>query len=85
MTPSGIMNWLTMRSSASWARVISSRLSTGSFGRIEIRSSSDDSQFTMFIARSRLSKLRDVSTPLSAHAEPPTTTNRPLPPPFPPS
>ena len=47
----------------------------GAFGRIEIRSSSDDSQFTAFTARSRLAW--NPSIALSTKPEEPITTKRP--------
>ena len=54
ITISGRRNWLTLRTIRNCARVKLMRRSSGSLGRIEIRSSSDDSQFIMFSTRSRL-------------------------------
>src|SRR5437879_7273228 len=51
------------------------RRSSCSFGRMEIRSSSDESQFMAFKARSRLPLKR--RNELAAHPELPMTTKRP--------
>ena len=51
------------------------RRSSGSFGRIEIRSSSEESQFNIFSAKSRLPLNRSIL--LATQPELPTTTNRP--------
>src|SRR5215469_3497746 len=51
------------------------RRSSGAFGRMEIRSSSDESQFTALEARSSL-PLNPIKR-FAAHEELPTTTNRP--------
>src|SRR5580704_4075635 len=49
--------------------------SSGSLGRMEMRSSSDESQLRAFKARSRFPL--KPRKPLAAHCELPTTTNRP--------
>ena len=64
-----------MRTTFIWARVIVTRRSSGAFGRIEIKSSSEESQFTVFNARSRLPL--KFKNEFAAHAELPMTTNRP--------
>ena len=68
-------NWLVMRTTFICARVIVMRRSSGAFGRIEIRSSSEESQFIVFNAKSRLPlKFRNE---FAAHAALPITTKRP--------
>jgi hypothetical protein len=63
------------RTQLNWARVIVMRRSSRSLGRIEIKSSSDESQLIVFSARSLLpSKLMN---PLSTQEALPTTTKRP--------
>src|ERR1700720_2715737 len=75
ITISGRMNWLVMRTKLICACVMVIRRSSRSFGRMEIKSSSEESQFMVFSARSRLPlKFRKE---LAAHAELPKTTNRP--------
>src|SRR5690242_13927614 len=74
-TASGNRNWLVMRTQFICALVIVIRRSSGSFGRMEIKSSSDDSQFIAFSARSRF-PLKLIKE-FAAHCELPTTTNRP--------
>ena len=64
-----------MRTQFICALVIVMRRSSGSFGRIEIKSSSEDNQFMAFSARSRFPLNR--RNELAAHCELPTTTNRP--------
>src|SRR5207245_6775639 len=54
ITAKGKTNWLVVRTQFIWARVMVIRRSSFSFGRMEIRSSSDESQFMAFKARSRL-------------------------------
>src|ERR1700722_17934204 len=64
-----------MRTQLSCAWVMVMRRSSCSLGRMEIRSSSDESQFMVFNARSRFPlKFRKE---LAAQAELPKTTNRP--------
>src|SRR5579862_7594658 len=64
-----------MRTTFNCARVIVTLRSSGGFGRIEIKSSSEESQFIVFNAKSGLPlKLRNE---FAAHAELPITTNRP--------
>src|SRR5256885_8017517 len=75
ITTSGSMNWLLIRTHWNWALVIVIRRSSGSFGRIEIKSSSDESQFTVFNAKSRFPL--KPKNPLAAHSELPITTKRP--------
>src|ERR1035438_2618629 len=54
ITIRGRTNWLAMRTQLSCAWVMVMRRSSCSLGRIEIRSSSEESQFMVFNARSRL-------------------------------
>src|ERR1700757_3838482 len=74
-TLSGNRNWLTSRTQFICARVIVMWRSSGSFGRIEIRSSSEASQLIVFRARSLFPLKR--RKPLAAQDELPTTTKRP--------
>ena len=74
-TASGNKNWLVMRTQFICAFVIVIRRSSGSFGRIEIKSSSEESQFIAFIARSLLPL--NVRNELATQEELPTTTKRP--------
>src|SRR5277367_1260202 len=60
-----------------WRVFMVRRRSSGSLGRIEIRSSSEESQFNMFRTRSRLPLNRRKL--LATHREEPTTTNLPFP------
>src|SRR5579864_1086594 len=74
-TTSGRINWLVARTKLSCPRVMVIRRSSCCFGRIEIRSSSEESQFTALSARSSLplkSRKRFAAQP-----ELPITTNRP--------
>src|ERR1039458_7871634 len=64
-----------VRTQLNCAPVMVMRRSSGSFGRIEIRSSSEESQLMAFSARSRL-PLKRMKV-LAAHNELPTTTKRP--------
>src|SRR5260370_4244794 len=57
--------------------VILSGRSSGAFGRMEIRSSSDESQLTMLTIRSRLPSERDPTIEFCAASEVPRTTKRP--------
>src|SRR4030081_2516791 len=57
------------------------RRSSGSLGRIEIRSSSADSQFIIFKNKSRLPASRKYV--FATQLDEPTTTNRPPPPSLP--
>src|SRR5215469_15039578 len=74
-TIAGKRNWLTARTQLNCAPVIVMRRSSRSFGRIEIRSSSDESQLIAFNARSLLPL--KLMNPFASHEELPTTTNRP--------
>src|SRR5438094_10526307 len=74
-TISGSRNWLVVRTQLSCARVMVTRRSSCSFGRIEIKSSSDDSQSIVFSARSLL-PLKRIKE-FAAQEELPMTTNRP--------
>src|SRR5947209_4511679 len=75
ITISGSTNWLVIRTQPNSDCVIVMRRSSCSRGRIEIRSSSDDSQFSAFSARSRLPlKARNE---FAAQPELPNTTKRP--------
>src|ERR1700722_4369243 len=75
ITTNGITNWLVMRTTFICARVIVTRRSSGAFGRMEIKSSSEESQFIVFNAKSRLPlKFRNE---FAAHVALPITTNRP--------
>src|ERR1039457_6024171 len=56
------------------------RRSSGSFGRMEMRSSSEVSQLNVFRARSRLATEREPSKLFTAHCDDPNTTKRPEPP-----
>src|SRR5262245_59593984 len=58
-----------------WPLVRDRRRSSGSFGRIEIRSSSEDSQFIMLRNRSRFPLKRMML--LATQPEEPVTTKRP--------
>src|SRR5215831_17958532 len=49
---------------------------SGSFGRIEMRSSSEDSQLTMFVNRSRLPNRFDPARLFTAHCDVLVTINR---------
>src|SRR5229473_3862521 len=57
--------------------VMLSGRSSGAFGRMEIRSSSEESQFTMLTIKSRLPSERDPTMPFCAASEVPRTTNCP--------
>src|SRR5689334_19698565 len=74
-TISGNRNWLVDRTQSSWPFVIVMVRFSCSLERIEIKSSSDASQLTVFSARSSL-PLKLIKA-LFAHEELPTTTNRP--------
>src|SRR5688572_20303440 len=74
-TASGKITTLSQNTMLIFCAEILSGRSSGAFGRIEIRSSSEVSQFTMFRKRSRL-PLKRMKL-LLAHIEPPTTTKRP--------
>src|ERR1700693_264898 len=71
----GNRNWLLSRTQLNCARVMVTLRSSGAFGRIEIRSSSDESQFMAFSARSLFPL--NVRNELEIQEELPTTTNRP--------
>src|SRR5438094_9324405 len=73
-TTSGSRNWLVVRTQLSCARVMVIRRSSCSFGRIEIKSSSDDNQSIVFNARSLLPLKR--MNELVAQEELPITTKR---------
>src|SRR5579863_6349555 len=72
---SGNRNWLTLRTQASCPRVMVMRRSSCSFGRIEIKSSSEPSQSIVFKARSLLPL--KLMKEFSAQDALPITTNRP--------
>src|SRR5690348_5442590 len=76
-TPSGKMMMLSQNISRSRYPVTFSAWSSGVFGRIEIKSSSDESQFTELTNRSRLPSWRDPAKLFTAHNDVPDTTNRP--------
>src|SRR5260370_17743977 len=57
--------------------VILSGRSSGAFGRMEIKSSSEESQLTMFTIKSRLPSEREPVMLFCAEREVPTTTKRP--------
>src|SRR6267378_1421263 len=71
----GNRNWLLSRTQLNCARVMVTLRFSCSFGRMEIRSSSEESQFSAFSARSPLPL--KVMNELAGHAELPTTTKRP--------
>src|ERR1039457_6503346 len=74
-TANGSKTWLHRRTQFSCVRVMVMGRFSSSFGRIEIKSSSDASQLIVFIAKSLLPlKLRNE---LAAHDELPITTKRP--------
>src|SRR5579859_2387988 len=74
-TIAGSRNWLVALTKLNCERVIVMRRSSRSLGRIEIKSSSEESQLMVFKARSLLPlKFRK---PLASQEELPTTTNRP--------
>src|SRR5262245_1560606 len=75
MTNKGSRNWLVIFTQFIWALVSVMRRSSRSFGRMEIKSSSEASQFTAFKARSRL-PLKPMKE-FAAQLELPTTTKRP--------
>src|SRR5262245_27687477 len=75
ITTSGISITLEYMIILIWFRLSASRLSSGSLGRIEIRSSSDESQLIMFRLRSRL-PLNRIQL-LAMKPDDPTTTTRP--------
>src|SRR6202789_3970623 len=74
-TKKGRMNWLVRRTRFNCALVMVTRRSSCGLGRIEIRSSSDESQFTAFDARSPL-PLKPRKR-FAAQVELPVTTKRP--------
>ncbi len=57
--------------------VMFSGRSSGALGRMEMRSSSDDSQLIMLASRSRLAREREPSMLFWDHSEVPTTMKRP--------
>src|SRR5580692_4677803 len=76
-TPSGKMRTLIQKMALSfWVLRVSGR-SSASLGRMEIRSSSDASQLTMFEKRSRLANCREPVKLLVAQVDEPITTKRP--------
>src|SRR5713101_4346691 len=74
-TISGNKNWLVRRTQFICARVMVMRRSSGSLGRMEIKSSSEESQFMAFRAKSELPL--KLMKELAAQAELPMTTKRP--------
>src|SRR6476646_10505660 len=81
-TASGKITTLSQNTALSFCAVKVSGRSSGAFGRIEIRSSSDDSQFTMFPKRSRLPSCREAIRLFDAQNEVPVTITRPGEPPL---
>ena len=71
----GKRNWLLRRTQLNCAPVMLTLRSSGGFGRMEIKSSSEESQFIAFIARSLLplNERKEFAT----QEELPTTTKRP--------
>src|ERR1039458_6902989 len=76
-TPRGKITKLNQKMVDSFCVVSVSGRSSGSLGRIEIRSSSEDSQLIMLPSRSRLPSEREPRMLFCAHSEVPTTMNRP--------
>src|ERR1035441_9445648 len=76
-TPNGKITKLNQKMVDSFCVVSVSGRSSGSFGRIEIRSSSEDSQLIMLPSRSRLPSEREPRILFCAHSEVPTTMNLP--------
>src|SRR5258708_5084816 len=74
-TISGSKNWLVSLTQFICALVSVMRRSSGSLGRMEIKSSSEESQFMALSARSRLPL--KLMKELAAQAELPITTKRP--------
>src|SRR5712664_4163086 len=77
MTASGNTTTLSQNVAFSLPLVILSGRSEGAFGRMEIRSSSDESQFTMLTIKSLFPSERDPTMPFCAASEVPRTTKRP--------
>src|SRR5215472_1236062 len=71
----GRRNWLLSRTQLNCAPVMLTLRSSGGFGRMEIKSSSDESQFIASSARSLL-PLNEMNE-FATHEEEPTTTKRP--------
>src|SRR3954453_10663840 len=80
-TAGGKMTTLSQNTMLSFCAVRVRGLSSGAFGRIEMRSSSEESQFTMLPKRSRLPSWRDAMRLLEAQNEVPVTIRRPCVPP----
>src|SRR5208283_1705619 len=76
-TPSGKMTKLSQKTDVRPRAVMFKGRSSGALGRMEMRSSSDDSQFTMLARRSRLASEREPSMLFCDQSEVPTTTKRP--------
>src|SRR6266851_1999660 len=77
ITASGNPTTLSQNVAFSLPVVIFSGRSSGAFGRMEIKSSSEESQLTMFTIKSRLPSERDPVMLFCAAREVPTTTKRP--------
>src|SRR6266849_4303859 len=77
ITASGNTTTLSQNVAFSLRLVMLSGRSSGAFGRIEIKSSSDESQFTMLTIKSRLPSEREPTMPFCAASEVPRTTKRP--------
>src|ERR1035438_1612734 len=76
-TPSGKMTILSQNRVLSFWVVILNGWSSGALGRMEMRSSSEESQLMELTNRSRLPSWRVPANWLVAHSEVPTTTKRP--------
>src|SRR5260370_2549895 len=77
ITASGNTTTLSQNVAFNLRLVILSGRSSGAFGRIEMRSSSEESQLTMFTIKSRLPSERDPAMLFCAACDVPTTTKRP--------
>src|SRR5713101_3273089 len=77
ITASGNPTTLSQNVAFSLRLVMLSGRSSGDFGRMEIRSSSEESQLTMLTMRSRLPSEREPARLFCAAREVPTTTKRP--------
>src|SRR5260370_27110670 len=77
ITASGNTTTLSQNVAFNLRLVILSGRSSGAFGRMEIRSSSDESQLTMLTMRSLLPSEREPARLFCAARDVPTTTKRP--------
>src|SRR5713226_1973185 len=77
ITASGKTTTLSQNVAFNRRLVMFSGRSSGDFGRIEIKSSSEESQLTMLTIKSRLPSERDPAMLFCAACEVPTTTKRP--------